>query len=115
MMKIAALNETERVALMGLLKLVIQADEKLSPEEVAELNRMAAEMGTAKWEAAKAAAMEQFKEKNDIRVFLESAVERAAARELMYALAKQMAGADETDRMEESVIRWLARIWNIRQ
>ncbi len=115
MMKITALNETERVALMGLLKLIIQADEKMSSEEVAELNKMAAEMGTAKWEAAKAAAMTRFKDKNAIREFLESSVERAAARELLLSLARQMAGADDTDQMEESVIRWLIRIWNIRQ
>lgn len=114
MMKITALNENERLALMGLLKMVIQADRRLSPEELAELNRLAEEMGQEKWAAAKSQAAEQFKALNQIRVYLETGVERAAAKELLYDLAKQMAGADEDDPLEESVIRWLARIWNIR-
>ena len=115
MMKITALNENERLALMGLLKMVIQADQKVSPEELGELNKLAAEMGQEKWDAAKQQAMAQFKDLNEIRVFLEAGVERTAAKELLYDLAKQMAGADETAQIEESVIRWLARIWNIRE
>lgn len=113
-MKITALNEHERLALMGLLKMVIQADQKVSPEELVELNKLAAEMGQQKWDEAKAQAAAQFKDLNQIRVFLETGVEREAARALLYDLAKQMAGADEEAPLEESVLRWLARIWNIR-
>ncbi len=113
-MKISALNENERLALLGLLKMVIQADRKVSPEEIEQLNKLAAEMGPDKWNASKQLAMDRFKDLNEIRAFAEVGVERQAARELIYELLKDMANADEQDPMEESVMRWIARVWNIR-
>ncbi len=114
-MDISALNDKERVALIGLLKMVIQADKKVSTEELEELNRVAEAMGPEAWAAAKAKAMEEFNDLNDVRSYVEEGLDRPEARELIYALVKEMAVVDEEDAMEESVLRWLSRIWNIRQ
>ena len=58
MMKITALNEPERVALMGLLKLVNQADEKVRAGEVAGRNDMTGERGPCEGGARQGAPQE---------------------------------------------------------
>ena len=112
-MEIGELNRDERVALMGLLKLMIQADSEMSDEEGRELNRIAAMMGPELWKETKKAAMESLKNADDIRQQA-SRVTRPAARQLIYDLVFDMALPGSVVDSEKQELDWLVELWEIK-
>ncbi len=60
------LTDDERLALVGLLKLVVRADRELSAGEVQELNQVAREMGPELWKRTVAQASERFHTRKDV-------------------------------------------------
>lgn len=112
-MKLSELNTDERLALMGLLKMVIQADQEVTPEEVEQLNRLAEDMGAELWRASRSEAARRFPTLNEVRLFVPT-IENQQARELIFQVIKDMAGAERIVPLEQSVLNWLARVWNIR-
>lgn len=113
-MKLSDLTKEERVVLIGLLKVVVQADKKFTPEELEELNKIADLMGAEKWQDAMAVAQGQFMTKDDMRAAAKF-VERQPARELIFKTLCAMAGADVVAFKEEEELAWLARLWQIEE
>ncbi len=111
-MDVKELQKDERIALLGLLKLMIQADKEMSNEEGRELNRVAEVMGPDLWKATKQEAMETLRTVEDIRRQAEK-VERAEARELIYELVFDMALPGSVVDSEREELDWLVKLWGI--
>ncbi len=112
-MEINELNGDERLALLGLLKLMIQADKEMSDAEGKELNRVAAQMGPELWQETKKAAMVKLRSRKDIREQAER-VTRQPARELIYDLVFDMALPGAVVESEKKELDWLAELWEIK-
>ena len=112
-MEINELNRDERVALLGLLKLMIQADREMSAEEGQELNRIAAQMGPEVWKETKKEAMEQLRSADDIRQQA-GRVTRQPARELIYDLVFDMALPGAVVDEEKKELDWLVQLWELK-
>jgi enolase len=104
------LNEQERLALMGLLRLTISADVTLSQGESQQLKRIAADMGQDAFREARDTAKGRLQTRSDVEQALR-AVERSAARSLIYRYALDAARSDELIAAELEVLRWVAELW----
>jgi uncharacterized tellurite resistance protein B-like protein len=112
MLEMNELTHEEELALIGLLKAVIQADKELSRLENVELKRVAAVMGPERFEERVAEARELFVTLSDIKGYAER-VERQPARQLIFNLLEKMAKEDGLIPEEEEVLAWLADLWGV--
>lgn len=110
MFSFADLTLEERLVLVGMLKVVVQADDLYSKEEDKRLDQISEEMGNEVFDAAVAEAARRFKTLEEIRVNAAS-VERPEARALILETLKGMAGADGETSEETREIDALARLW----
>ena len=105
-------NADERIALMGLLKLTVGADNKMSDGESDELLRIADEIGRAEFIEARKDAQEQLNSVDEIKSALK-AIARPEAQRLMYRCALDVARPDEVVDDEAEVLRWVAKAWGL--
>jgi uncharacterized tellurite resistance protein B-like protein len=111
-MEMDALTPEEDLALIGLLKAVIQADKQLSFEENEALKRVSAQMGPDRFHERVSEAKELFKTLSDIKAHAQT-IERPEARQLIFAHAKEMARQDGVIEEEEDILSWLAETWGV--
>ena len=111
-MEINDLDPDEWLALVGLLKVIVQADRTLSPQELDQLRKLERAMGAEPWAEAKARAAERCKTKDDPRAVARE-VQRQPARALIFDLLYEMAAAEQVAFEEELELSWLARLWEI--
>lgn len=104
------LTDEERLALVGLIKVVIQADRLYSKEEDAELKRIAGEIGEELFIATVDEARERFKTLDAIKEYART-VERQEARELILSTVQEMAVSDEVSPEEAQMVDWLSELW----
>jgi uncharacterized tellurite resistance protein B-like protein len=113
-MEIRDLTPEENLALVGLLKLVIQADKLYSRKESAELKRVAGLMGTEVFHRTVEEARLKFTTLADVETFA-ATITRQVAREQIYNVVLEMARVDGIPPAEQGSLDWLARLWNIDQ
>lgn len=106
------LTRPERMALVGLLKLIIQADEEFSKEEGKELNRIAERLGWEAWNESKQQAMAEFRSLDDVKAFAKT-ITRQPARELIYDMLLDVALPGSVVPQEKQALDWLAELWEI--
>ena len=111
-MKLTELSHDERLALVGFLKVIIQADADFSDEEAEELNKVAREMGVPEFKKTVSETKELFKKVADIKDFA-SKITRQPARELIFSILYEVALPGDIVPEEERVLGWLARMWKI--
>jgi len=111
-MNIRELSSEENLALIGLLKVIIQADNLYSLKESAQLKRVASLIGADLFKQTVDVAREKFKTLDDVKAFVPS-VTRQEARMLIFSLLQEMAHADGVVADEEQSLEWLAKLWNI--
>lgn len=111
-MKASDLNSEEKLALMGLLKLTISADLTLSPQEAAQLRRIADDMGQEAFRQARDIAKDKLTARSDIERAVR-AVERPEAQRLIYGYAYEAACSDQLIPAELDVLHWAARVWSL--
>ena len=112
-MTITELDEQERLALLGVLKLIVRADKKLSGDEVVTLKELAETMGQAEFRTAVEGARQRFKSASDAKAFAESVVQRPEARRLIYETALKAGVQGGLVEQEAAELRWLAQAWSI--
>jgi hypothetical protein len=112
MLEIADLTREEDLALIGLLKAVIQADKELSFEENEELKRIAGLMGRERFHERVGEAKEMFVKLSDIKGFVRK-IDRKPARRLIFDLLKYMAERDGINPAEDELMAWLAEVWEL--
>lgn len=111
-MQLSDLNEDEEVALIGLLREVIQADGVFSDIEREEVDRIRKAIGSHRFDEATAEFAQRFGKQDDFREFL-STIERQDARELIFETLTEVAASDDLDITEERPLLWLASWWGI--
>ncbi len=110
-LQINELTDDEELALIGVLKAVIQADKDLSKAENEELKRIAKLMGE-KFHQRVAEAKQRFFSLSDIKKHAEK-VQRPEARVLIFNHAVAMARQDGIIPEEADVLSWLAERWGL--
>ena len=111
-MKLTDLTRDEQLALVGFLKIIIQADKDFSEEEAAELNKVAKEMGVPEFREAVAQAKKLFIKVADIKEFSKK-IERQPAREMIFNILYEVALPGDIVPEEAKVLGWLAKRWEI--
>jgi hypothetical protein len=112
MLEIGDLTREEDLALLGLLKAVIQADKKLSFDENEELKRVATLMGRERFHERVSEAKEMFITLSDIKRYVRG-IDRQPARRLIFDLLRQMAQHDGLEPAEDDLMAWLAESWGL--
>jgi hypothetical protein len=111
-MDLAQLDEDERLALVGLSKLVVRADHELSAEERVILQQMRGEVGAEAWVSAVEQATQRFRTRHDVMLHVQK-VQRAPARKAIYLALQKLASEDELIPEEEKILNWLAKTWSL--
>ena len=112
MLDMKDLTPEEDLALMGLLKAVIQADKHMSFEERRELSAVAAGLGGQRFHERVEEAKRVFHTLSDIKTYAKK-IERQPARQLIFNLVRDMAKRDEVISEEEDLLAWLAETWDV--
>lgn len=112
MIELKDLTQAEELALIGLIKAVIQADKTLSVEENVELKRLAAMMGPERFHERVEEARTRFIRLSDIKAHAKT-IDRQPARQLIFNLLLQMAKGDEVIPEEEELLSWIAELWDL--
>lgn len=112
MLEIGDLTREEDLALIGLLKAVIQSDKKLSFDENEELKRVAGLMGPERFHERVGEAKELFVTLSDIKRYARG-IDRKPARRLIFDLLQEMAKRDGVEPAEDDLLAWLAESWEL--
>jgi hypothetical protein len=112
-MELKELNPDERIALVALIGLVVQQDNRVSDSEARRVARDVAALGDEAYSEAAAEADRRFADQSDQRAFL-AGITRQEARELIYATVLDAALADTPDRREAEILDWLAETWKVK-
>jgi len=110
-MKLSSLTDTERLALGGLLRLLVRADGEFSEQEEEKINALGDELGGREqlWRAISDSA-QAFKTDQDIRA-AGIGIERPEVRTLTLRLLKQVALSDSMSPGEEGILSALSAAW----
>jgi hypothetical protein len=111
-MELRDLNADERVALVGLLKLVVVSNGNVSEDELEEVQQVADAFGEEAYEGALDAFEARFLDEQSFQTFLRT-IGRQEARDLIYGTVLQAAAADAIEGQESEILSWLAEAWNI--
>jgi hypothetical protein len=112
-MELRDLNNDERVALVGLMKLVVMSDGDVSEDELEHVELLVSAFGEDGYDAALDRFESQFHEEATFRQFLER-TPRQEARDLIFGTILESAGEGALDRNETSLLDWLSRVWNVK-
>ena len=112
-MELSELNQDERVALVGLMKLLVTADGSVSDDEVGHVEEIIEGVGEEAYTEALDTYEEKFAPDGDrYRQFL-TTIKRQEARELIFGTVLEAAGAEAVEPRESELIDWLAKTWNV--
>ncbi|MEQ1568359.1 MAG: hypothetical protein ABMA64_22170 [Myxococcota bacterium] len=101
----------EEVVLVAMVRLVVHADQHLSGPERDSVERLRAELGAERWNAAVQRARAELL---GVDVIEHRARDLAPpARRLIWAVLVELAGVDGVARSEAAVLRWVADEWGI--
>ncbi len=112
-MHLAELNDDERLVLVAALGCAVGGDARVSEEESAVLDRVAAALGDDAYRACAAECGRRFRDVGDLLLFA-PVVQRPAARALIYETVIEGALPDAIDRREARLLERLAEIWHLR-
>ena len=112
-MDIGDLTDEERIALVSLLREVIQADDVYSDAERRGIRALRKEMGEAVFDDAVAEAADRFRSRADVKAHAKS-ITRPEARRLIYERLLEVADSDGLVPAEEKPLVWLASWWDIK-
>ena len=106
------LNEDERIALVGLIELVVGMTGDVSDEELERIESVSGELGDDLYRQAAELVDERFHDEEQFRKFL-GTIQRPEARELIYETALEASIPDAIGPRESEVLDWLARAWDL--
>jgi hypothetical protein len=112
-MELRDLSHEERLALVALLVVVLESDRVVSDGEVADIDRVVAELGQDEYQRLVAEVDRRFPTEDELKAFLPS-ITGQEARDLIYGTVLDTAIEDSVDPRESQVLDWLAALWNVR-
>ena len=112
-MDLEDLNQDERTALVGLMKLTVFSDGNVSEEELEYVEDLVDAFGEESYEATLDAFEKRFSDGDGFKKFL-ATISRQDARELIFGTVLEAAGSEAIEGREAELLDWLAKTWDIK-
>jgi hypothetical protein len=112
-MELEELNQDERTALVGLMKLTVLSDGNVSQEELEDIEDLVDAFGEEAYESTLDAFEKRFTDAEVFKAFL-AKIGRQDARELIFGTMLEAAGSEAIEGREAELLDWLAKAWNIK-
>ena len=112
-MELSDLNQDERTALVGLLKLIVMSDGEVSEDELEHVETLVAAFGEDGYQRTLDAFEKRFQDEESFKKFLKT-IGRQEARDLIFGTVLESAGEGVLDSAETGLIDWLAQTWNVK-
>lgn len=106
------LSDDERLALAGLVRLMVKADGEFSPEEAGAVAELAVELGEVPFWAAIDRAAQELTDDDKIRAAARAVI-RVDARETIYGALLALSQHGATTGGEDALLDWLADEWEL--
>lgn len=100
----------EDLALIGLMREIIQADDEYSDEERVEVDRLRDELGAARFAVAIEIAKKRFKQRRELAAHVQT-ITRVDAQKTILKRLREVAEADGIHPEEEKPLEWLLNVW----
>jgi hypothetical protein len=114
-MELTDLNQDERTALVGLIKLTVMSDGSVSEEELENVEQLVEAFGEGGYQSTLDAFDKRFKDVESFKLFLKTiGAGREDARELIFGTVLEAAGAEAIEGPEAELLDWLGRAWDIK-
>jgi len=110
-MNVRDLDEHEQLVLMGLVKLIVHADQVVSPEEREVLGRLQVALGPETWNDRVRQASDAFPSVSELEQAAHEVV-RPEAQALIQDVLAELAGSDELIEEEAHVLDWMHQAWS---
>jgi hypothetical protein len=114
-MELGDLNQDERTALVGLMKLTVMSDGNVSEEELESVEELVDAFGEGGYQSTLDAFEKRFTDVESFKKFLKATgAGREDARELIFGTVLEAAGAEAIEGSEAELLDWLGREWDIK-
>jgi hypothetical protein len=112
-MELPDLNQDERTALVGLMKLIVMSDGEVSEDELEDVEALVAAFGDEGYQRTLDAFEKRFQDEDSFKKFLKT-IGRQEARDLIFGTVLEGAGEGALDSAETGLLDWLAQTWNVK-
>ncbi len=112
-MELPDLNQDERTALVGLMKLIVMSDGEVSEDELEHVEALVAAFGEEGYQRTLDAFENRFHDEASFRKFLQG-IGRQEARDLIFGTVLESAGEGILDQAETGLVDWLADTWQVK-
>jgi hypothetical protein len=114
-MELEDLNQDERTALVGLMKLSVMSDGNVSEEELEYVEDLVDAFGEDGYQSTLDAFEKRFSDSDGFKKFLKTiGVGRQDARELIFGTVLEAAGTEAIEGGEAELLDWLTKAWDIK-
>ena len=114
-MELEDLNQDERTALVGLMKLTVMSDGNVSEEELEYVEDLVDAFGEGGYQSTLDAFEKRFSDADAFKKFLKTiGVGRQEARELIFGTVREAAGSEAIEGGEAELLDWLGKAWDIK-
>jgi DNA-directed RNA polymerase specialized sigma24 family protein len=111
-MELSDLNQDERIALVGLMQMVVLSDANVSDEEMESVDELVDAFGEDGYQEALDAFEQRIPNEDAFKTFLRT-ITRQDARDLIFGTVLEGAGAEAVEDQEAEILDWLAKTWNV--
>lgn len=112
-MELNDLSTDERVALVALIELVVEANAAVTEEESEAIDDIVDELGPDVYAETVEEVGKRFPDEDALRAFLQT-ITRQDARELVYGTVIDVAVGDAIRNHESNLLEWLGATWNVK-
>jgi hypothetical protein len=114
-MELEDLNQDERTALVGLMKLAVMSDGSVSEDELEYVEELVDAFGEEAYQSTLDAFEARFSDADGFKKFLRTiGTGRQDARELIFGTVLEAAGTEAIEGGEAELLDWLAKTWDIK-
>ncbi len=111
-MEITDLDDKEQLALVGLLRLMIKADEELSDDENARVVQVRDAMGNERFQAMATLARKHVRARESVTASM-AEVTRPEAKQRILAELEKLAESDGLVESEKELLAWVRTTWKL--
>ena len=112
-MELPDLNQDERTALVGLMKLIVMSDGEVSEDELEDVETLVAAFGDEGYQRTLDTFEKRFQDEESFKKFLKT-IGRQEARDLIFGTVLEGAGEGALDNAETGLLDWLVQTWNVK-
>jgi len=112
-MELPDLNQDERTALVGLMKLIVMSDGEVSEGELEHVETLVGAFGDEEYQLTLDAFEKRFQDEASFKKFLQG-IGRQDARDLIFGTVLESADEGALDNAETGLLDWLAQAWDVK-